>query len=140
MKAFRILLLVAATSWAGTARASGWRVIASPDCKVSAIDRAFLASVFLKKATRWPDDEIVRPVDQRPDAAVRASFSQDVLTRSISAVKSFWQQSIFSGHDLPPPELDDDDAVVSYVLSHPGAVGYVSAAADVREAKVLTVK
>ena len=42
-------------------------------------------------------------------------------------MRSYWQQRIFSGQGLPPPELADDDAVVSYVLSHPGAIGYVAA-------------
>jgi hypothetical protein len=47
---------------------------------------------------------------------------------------------IFSGRSLPPPELGSDDEVLRYVLAHPGAIGYVSGAANLRGAKVLAVK
>ena len=50
------------------------------------------------------------------------------------------QQQIFAGRDLPPPELDSDDEVVKYVLRYPGAIGYVSAGANVGAAKIVTVK
>ena len=46
----------------------------------------------------------------------------------------------FSGRDVPPPELESDEAVVNYVLEHRGAVGYVSGAAKVRGAKVVFSK
>jgi hypothetical protein len=55
-------------------------------------------------------------------------------------VKNYWQQRIFSGRDLPPPELDSDEAVVSYVLSHRGALGYVSGAAKLDKAKPVAVQ
>jgi len=62
-----------------------------------------------------------------------------VLKRSVEAVKGYWQQRIFSGHDVPPPEFDSDDDVVKYVLKHEGAVGYVSGNANLNGSKVLTV-
>jgi hypothetical protein len=36
--------------------------------------------------------------------------------------------------------LDSDDEVVTYVLKHAGAVGYVSVEAKLNGAKVLTVR
>jgi hypothetical protein len=71
---------------------------------------------------------------------VRRRFSDEVLHRSVSEVKSYWQQRIFSGRDVPPPELDTDDQVVTYVLRHAGAVGYVSAEAALNGTKVLEVR
>jgi hypothetical protein len=58
----------------------------------------------------------------------------------VQAVKSYWQQVIFSGRGVPPPELESDEAVIRYVLRFPGAVGYVSGTADVRGVKVLAVR
>ncbi len=55
-------------------------------------------------------------------------------------MRSYWQQVIFSGRGLPPPELPDDAVVVAYVLSHRGAIAYVSGDAVVRSAKVLAVR
>lgn len=104
------------------------------------VSREFLADAFLKKTTRWQSGDPLRPVDQRPDARVRAAFTESVLRRSVSAVRSYWQQRIFSGRGVPPPEVDSDTAVLRYVQQNPGAVGYVSGQADTSEVKVVSVR
>ena len=115
-------------------------VIVHPENTIQAIDRKFLADVFLKKVTRWDTDEVAQPVDREPGSALRERFSGEMLARSLSAVKSYWQQLIFSGRALPPPEVVGDDQVVAYVLRHRGAVGYVTAGTDLKGAKLLTVR
>jgi hypothetical protein len=117
-----------------------FRVIAHADVPGTSVSRDFLANAFLKNITRWPDDQALRPVDLKLDAAARKSFSEAVLRRSVAAMKAYWQQRIFSGRGLPPPALDSDQAVVDYVTSHPGAVGYISGAAATGSAKVMTVR
>jgi hypothetical protein len=62
-----------------------------------------------------------------------------VLQRSVAAVKAYWQQRIFSGRGVPPPELDSEERVVVYVLEHEGAVGYLSQVTDAKDAKVVAV-
>jgi hypothetical protein len=119
---------------------SSYRLIANPSCPVSAVNRAFVSQVFLKKVRRWPDGEAIQPVDLDPRSAVRQNWSAEVLSRSVEAVRIYWQQMIFSGRELPPPELRSDAEVVGYVLRRPGAIGYVSANANVQGAKVLTLR
>ncbi len=116
------------------------RIIAHPSNPATSIDRKFLAAAFLKKATLWPDDRVIRPVDAAAQAPVRRAFSDVVLQRSVDSVKSYWQQVIFAGHGVPPPELATDAEIVGYVLRTPGGIGYVSAAADIDGAKVLQVR
>jgi len=128
---------------ARTARAastSEFRVLVHPDNPVSSVSRDFITDTFLKRTTRWQDGETAHPVDQRADAAVRKSFSDAVLRRSVSAIKRYWQQRIFSGRDLPPPELESDDAVVGYVLKHRGAIGYVTSSAKLGRAKPVSIQ
>jgi hypothetical protein len=141
-RAFAILLAGCALGGAALARAEGpaYRVIVNPKNVTPAVERRFLAQVFLRKATQWDDGEVIRPVDLPADAPARRRFAEDVLDRSVAAVKSYWQQVIFSGRGVPPPELDSDEAVLRYVLRHAGAVGYVSGNADVRAVKVLVVR
>jgi ABC-type phosphate transport system substrate-binding protein len=119
---------------------SDFRVIVHPENPATSFTREFLTDAFLKRTTRWGDGEMLRPVDQRSTAPARLKFSEAVLRRSVAAVKNYWQQRIFSGRDLPPPELDSDDAVVGYVMSHRGALGYVSGAAKLDKAKPVTVQ
>jgi ABC-type phosphate transport system substrate-binding protein len=122
------------------AEGAQFRVIVNPENPVVAVDRRFLADAFFKKTTRWPDDEAMRPVDLAPGASARRAFSEEVLKRSISAVKSYWQQMVFSGHGVPPAELDNEAEVVKFVLKNRGAVGYVSPGTNTAAVKVLTVR
>ncbi len=117
-----------------------YRVIVHPSNPNSSFDRRLLGEAFLKRVTRWPNDEVIHPVDLDAASPVRRRFSEEVVRRSVTAVKSYWQQQIFSGRDVPPPELDNDEQVVRFVLKDPGAVGYVSVDANLNGAKVLSVK
>ena len=114
-------------------------VIVHPSNPTTGANRKFLEDAFLKKTTRWDHGEVIRPVDQVPDSPVRRRFSDEVLRRSVAAVRSYWQQMIFSGRDVPPPELPSDEDVVNYVLKYPGAVGYVSGSADTNGAKIVSI-
>jgi ABC-type phosphate transport system substrate-binding protein len=115
-------------------------VIVNPDVTSTALDRKFLQDAFLKKVTRWPDGAAIHPADLTPSSAVRRRFSEDVLNRSVDAVRSYWQQRIFSGRDVPPPELDSDDEAVAYVLKHEGGIAYVSGSTKLNGARVVTVR
>jgi ABC-type phosphate transport system substrate-binding protein len=115
-------------------------IVVHPANPVTAVPRKFVADAFLKKATRWDHGEVIRPVDQLADSPVRRKFSEEVLKRSVAAVRNYWQQLIFAGRDVPPPELRSDDDVVKFVLKYPGAVGYVSATADLAGARIVGVE
>jgi ABC-type phosphate transport system substrate-binding protein len=115
-------------------------VIVHPSNPARVVERTFVAEVFLKKTTRWPSGAVVKPVDLPPESATRERFSQEVLKRSVAAVKSYWQQIIFSGRDVPPPELSNDEAVVQYVLTNRGAIGYVSGSARLGDAKTVVLQ
>jgi ABC-type phosphate transport system substrate-binding protein len=137
------VFLVAFGGRSGTVNADDWagfHVIVNPDNVTASVDRKFLSEAFLKKVTRWPNDELIRPVDQEPGAPVRHAFSDGVLKRSVAAVKSYWQQMVFSGTGVPPPELANEGDVVRFVLKNRGAVGYVSAGVNLQGAKILTVR
>lgn len=144
----RTLLLVAAAaalaSLLGNHRSGAapppFRVIVNAAHQATVADRKLLTDAFLKRITRWPGGELIRPVDLSGDSAVRRRFSEEVLGRSVAAVKSHWQQMIFAGRAIPPPELDTDDEVIRYVARHAGAVGYVSGVGDLAGVKVLAVR
>ncbi len=136
---FAVLALAPAPRSAAD-QSPGFVVIVHPDNPLSSADRGFVADAFLKKATRWSDDSTINPVDAGPGSPVRRSFSQEVLKRSVAAVRSYWQQIVFSGHGVPPPELDSDEAIIMFVLKHRTAIGYVSERANLNGAKVLRLQ
>jgi ABC-type phosphate transport system substrate-binding protein len=136
-----LLALVLGALAAGSSRASpAFRVIVNAANSSTSLERKFLTEVFLKRNTRWSTGEAIRPVDQGTDSLVRRHFCEEVMNRSVAAVKSYWQQMIFSGRAIPPPELDSDEDVIRYVAKYPGAIGYVSGASDLAGVKVVTLK
>jgi ABC-type phosphate transport system substrate-binding protein len=129
-----------AIAWAQPRPAPIYVLIVQATNPVASVERKFLEDAFLKKITRWPNDTTIRPVDLTASSPVRRKFTEEVLERTLESVKSYWQQRIFSGRDVPPPELDGDDDVVAYVRKHEGAVGYVSGHANLGEVKILEVR
>jgi ABC-type phosphate transport system substrate-binding protein len=115
-------------------------LIVNPENAASVADREFLEDAFLKKVTTWPNGDVIRPADLPADSPVRRAFTRAVLNRSVEAVKGYWQQRIFSGRDVPPPELESDEEVVKFVLKHAGGVGYVSGTAKLEGCKPLGVR
>ena len=136
-----LLAVLALAAAAGPARAeSSYRVIVNSASGVSALSAADVSAYFLKTKTKWESGAKVLPVDLADDAKAREDFSEGILRRSVAAVKAYWQQQIFSGRALPPPELKDDAAVTAYVKANEGAIGYVSSSADVADVKVLEIR
>jgi ABC-type phosphate transport system substrate-binding protein len=134
------LSLVGREGLARAAEEPELRVIVHPSNPLRAAERELVADAFLKRVTRWQHGEVIRAVDLRPDNPVRQRFSASVLKRSIGAVRSYWQQRIFSGRDVPPPELESDASVVAFVAKFPGAIGYVSGSTKLSGVAELGIK
>jgi ABC-type phosphate transport system substrate-binding protein len=138
------LPIVALAVCAGLVMASAadhrdYQVIVHPDNPVAQVDRQFLRDAYLRKAADWNGGQIIRPIDLATRFAVREQFVQDVLKKSPSQLKNYWNQQIFSGKGVPPPEADSTAAVVSYVLANLGAIGYLPADANPGGTKVVKV-
>jgi ABC-type phosphate transport system substrate-binding protein len=126
-----ILLALAALAGTApaTAQAQGYVVIVNSGNATTSLPKATVSKLFLKQTKSWPAGGAVQPVDQDRAAAPRAAFSTAVHGRSVASVEEFWLQQVFAGKDEPPAMQKDDAAVIAFVSTTPGAVGYVSASA-----------
>ena len=141
----RHILLAASVLCAGLALASAagnedFKIIVNPNNPVSEIDRDFVRDAYLRKTGTWDGGVALRPVDLASRFPVRGRFVHDVLRKSPAQLKSYWNQQIFSGKGVPPPEVEATASVVAYVLANPGSIGYLPFDADPGEAKVVKVK
>jgi len=117
-----------------------FKIIVNKSNSTSTLTKKEVSKLFLKKTTRWKELDIkVNPVDLTDDSAVRIKFSNEILGKKVGAVKAYWQKLIFSGRKVPPPEKKSDSDVLKYVQDNPGAIGYVSASAKLRNYEVKTV-
>ena len=88
--------------------------------------RAQVARLFLRKLKEWPNGAIAEPVDLALGAPTRDAFTRLVLGKSIATVRAYWQQRLFSGAEVPPPEKATEAEALEFVRTHAAAVGYVS--------------
>jgi ABC-type phosphate transport system substrate-binding protein len=130
---------VLAVSGVVSGQESGYKVIGHPSTTPDSVSKRDLTKVFLKIRTKWQNGQAAEPVDMKRSSAVRARFSEGVLAKSIAQVESHWQAQVFTGNGTPPKVLESDAAVLEFVRSKPGAVGYVSAGATTDGVKVLRV-
>ena len=135
-----VVALVAEPVIGSGAASDDYKIIVHPDNPMSVVDRGFLREIYLRKATDWSGGGPIRPIDLARRFAVRDRFALEVLKKTPAQLKSYWNQQIFSGKGVPPPEAESPADVVRYVLDHPGAVGYVPASTGVGRAKVIEVK
>jgi len=117
-------------------------IITHPDYKGSSISQSDLKNIFLGKKKTLPEGDKVTPVDQPEGSAVREEFYSKVVKKKPRKLKSYWAKKIFSGKGTPPKVIGDDSAVLDWVTSHPGTLGYVkkSAVGESKNVKVLKFK
>ena len=117
-----------------------FKVIVNPDNAADAIDRDLLRDAYLKKATEWSNGETIHPIDLSSKFPERDRFTDQVIRKTPSQLRTYWNQQIFSGKGVPPPEADSVSEVIDYVLSNTKAVGYIPADADPGKARVIRIR
>lgn len=141
MRSLLILLaLVMFGATSSTAAEVGFKVIVHPDNPVTQLDRKFVRDAYLKKAVDWNHGATIRPIDLANPGNVRERFIHEVLNKSPTQLRNYWNQQIFSGKGVPPPQAKSPENVVAFVTANPGAIGFIPASASVGNAKVVTVK
>jgi ABC-type phosphate transport system substrate-binding protein len=132
MKPTFVLLagLLALTADPAPSPAQDFAVIVNVSNPISTLSKDEVAKLFLKKTISWSSGQSASPVELPVTAKVRESFAREVLNKSVAQVRSYWQQQIFSGRDVPPPEKPTEDDVIAFVRANPNAIGYVSRTAN----------
>jgi len=100
-------------------------VIVHADNPVSSFTTREVSDLFLKKAGTFPDGTKAVPVDLGERSDVRGAFSRWIHRKTTSAIKAYWQQMIFSGRGVPPPEKSSTADVMAFVRGQRGGIGYV---------------
>jgi ABC-type phosphate transport system substrate-binding protein len=122
-----VALAFGASADEGTA---SFKVVVNPSVTGLKLPKDTLAQIYLGNAQRWGDGKLIVPVDRSLTSSVREAFAGSVLGMPIEGVKSYWLRSIGNGKRPPTIKATDDD-VLAFVASEPGAIGYVSEAANV---------
>ena len=99
---------------------------------------ALVAGIFARKRQLWRDRSPIVPVNLPASHPLRRNFSRWVFDKTPEEMQDYWNDQYFHGV-VPPPVLASEEAVLRFVASTPGAIGYVSTCVADRRVEVLAV-
>ncbi len=140
MNKLRFILPALTLLIASAASAANFKIVVNNGVQIESMPKKAMSDLFMKRTTKWSNGVAVVPVDQAESATVRDDFSRAVHGKATAAVKSYWNQQIFSGREVPPVEKPSDADVVKFVRSTAGAVGYVSEGTPTDGVRVVQVQ
>jgi ABC-type phosphate transport system substrate-binding protein len=141
-----VLLLAAAALAAGAppaaAQSARYVVVVNPGNPIRRLNKAQLSKIYLGKLQGWDINGKIEPVvalDLKAGSPLREKFTQEVLRKSASEAEAYWRQEIYAGRSFPPLEQTEPEALAQ-VRSSVGGIAYVSAGADLKGVKVVSVQ
>jgi ABC-type phosphate transport system substrate-binding protein len=132
----RVLLSILGILLASAGQADELLVIASPQVPDDTISIKQLAGIYSLKKEFWANKIQVVPVNREASSEEREKFSGDVFHISPQALGEYWNRLSFQG-EFPPLIQTSDQAVLGFVRSVPGAIGYINASQKPTGVKVL---
>jgi len=99
-------------------------------------DHPGLRNIFLKRTLIDRSGHILVPVNLDPAHPLRRAFSNALLNRRPEDLQQYWNRRYFHGVS-PPYVLASQEAVVRFVATTPGAIGYVAECYVVERVKVV---
>jgi ABC-type phosphate transport system substrate-binding protein len=89
------------------------------------LSQTLIVGIFARKRQLWDDSSTIVPVNLPATHPLRRDFSLWVFKRTPEDMQDYWNDQYFHGV-LPPPVLGSEEAVLRFVASTPGSIGYVS--------------
>ena len=89
------------------------------------VTNTIVLGFFARKRLFWSDHSAVVPINLAASHPIRRTFSLWIFRKTPEQLQDYWNDQYFHGV-LPPPVLASEEAVLRFVASTPGAVGYVS--------------
>jgi ABC-type phosphate transport system substrate-binding protein len=132
----RALLLIFGVLWTSLGQAQGLLVIASPQVPDATISVKQLADIYALKKDFWDNKIQVVPVNCEALSVEREKFSEAVFNFSPQELAEYWNRLRFQG-EFPPLIQTSDQAVLGFVRSVPGAIGYINANQQPTGVKIL---
>ena len=102
-----------------------------------AVSRAELNRIYERRRRFWSNGTRIVPINLSAEHPVRLQFSRLIFDKLPRDMQDYWNTRYFQGVS-PPYVLASEDAVLAFVASTPGSIGYVPARILNGKVKVLT--
>ena len=87
-----------------------------------------VTNLYLARSRTFPTGEYALVFDLPRDHPVRSAFFRTVAQMDLRQVNAYWSRLMFSGQEMPPQALPNEQAVVDVIRRNPSALGYLSSA------------
>jgi ABC-type phosphate transport system substrate-binding protein len=134
-----ILLFFGVVLGCAVARAQDVVVIVNNGVKTTEASSYDIHSVFTGEKSSLGDGSHVNPVTLKA-GPIHEAFLKEYVGKGDAAYRTAWRSLVFSGQGSMPKTLDTESALVDYVASTPGAIGYVGKDTAHDKVKTLAVK
>ncbi len=135
---FIFLVSLAATVFSVKAQ-SQIVIIANNSVRDASASKADIRDVFMGASSNLKSGSHVIPVLLKGGSA-HVEFLVMIIGRSDAWFQSNWKSQVFSGQTSMPRSLDSEKAMVEYVVTTPGAIGYILKTTPHDGVKTLTVQ
>jgi hypothetical protein len=115
-----LLALGLTPSWADDILVVTRHDMSIEDVTIKRLENIFLKKTLLNAAgVRWI------PVNLSADHPVRRAFAQQLFNKLPENMESYWNAQYYQGI-MPPYVVDSEEAMLRFIDSTPGAIGYIS--------------
>ena len=106
-----------------TACAQDVVVVVNSNSHVRSLTRNQVIDIFMGRFRQLPSGETALPIDVA-DAAVRQTFYERLVHKSLPEIGSYWARLVFSGEASPPFQAPDMRTALELVATNPDAIEY----------------
>lgn len=112
-------------------------IIGNKNISIDSVSLKQAKKLWLGKLKKLPGAGKISVVDLPNANTAHSEFYRKIVKKKPSQLKAYWAKVTFTGKAFPPEKLADDAAVVEWVASTPGALGYVDNSAVNGSVKIL---
>jgi len=140
MKKILLILLVSAAASVFAVHAQAQVVIiVNNSVRDASASKADIRDVFTGASSNLKSGSHVTPILLKGGSA-HVEFLVLFIGRSDAYFQTIWRSLVFSGQSSMPRSVDSEKAVVEYVETTPGAIGYILKTTPHEGVKTLTVQ
>ncbi len=101
------------------------QIVTHADVKTSHLSAREVANIFLGRKRHWDDGSRIKLAVLKRDR-MQDSFFRAIVGRSSSQYWTYWRDMVFSGSGRMPKRFASSDALLAYVATEPGTVGFIT--------------
>jgi len=114
-------------------------IIINPQIDVKNLGANMLKDIYTNNKTKWESGDKIY-ITLLKKGPVHETFARQMIGMPPKELISLWKKVIFTGVGTPPKVVSTEEAMIRYVASKKGAIGYISGSTPVQGVTAFKVK